>query len=90
MVDGGMAIPSREVRPGVVTALVVIVLHIQTGQLGEVNAQSAASIVDVLSIQRLQEYITHYTGKQPATTEGNQLLIPVTPMPTTETEKLKL
>lgn len=48
-----LAISWRQVRPCVVPTLVVVVLNIQTGEFGETDAQSAACIIDVLSIQSL-------------------------------------
>lgn len=50
MVDGGLAVSCGQVRPRVVTAFVVVVLHVQAGQLGEVDAEGAAGVVDVLPI----------------------------------------
>ena len=37
---------------GVVARLVVVVLHVQVGQLGVLNPQGAAGVVDVLTVQR--------------------------------------
>lgn len=54
LVQSGLAVPRGQVWAGVVPALVVIVLHIETRELGEVDAQRAAGVVDVLSIQRLR------------------------------------
>ncbi len=42
----------------VVSALVVIVLDVQTRQLREVDSQRAAAIVDVLSVQGLKDKVT--------------------------------
>lgn len=53
-VQAGLAVPSRQLRPRVVATLVVIVLDIQVDQLGEVDAERAARIVDVLAIKCLQ------------------------------------
>lgn len=52
-VHGGLAVSGRELRPGVVSALVVVVLDVEVDQLGEVDAQRAAGIVDVLTVQGL-------------------------------------
>lgn len=53
LVQSGLAIPRGQVWAGVVSALLIIVLYIETCELGEVDAQRAARVVDVLSIQRL-------------------------------------
>lgn len=53
-VQTGLAIPSRQLGPRVVTTLVVVVLDIKVDQLGEVDAERAARIVNVLAIKRLQ------------------------------------
>lgn len=53
LVQGGLAVPRGQVWAGVVSALVIVVLYIETCELGEVDAQRAAGVVDVLSIQRL-------------------------------------
>ena len=39
-------------RVRVVARLVVVVLHVQVGQLGVLNPQGAAGVVDVLTVQR--------------------------------------
>ena len=49
-----LAVSCRQLRPGIVSTLVVVVLHVQVDQLGEVDAQGATGVVDVLSIQGLQ------------------------------------
>ena len=49
-VHGGLAVPRGQVQAGEVSALVVVVLDIQAGQLGELHAQSTAGVVDVLAI----------------------------------------
>ena len=46
-------VPRGQVRPGVVTALVVVVLDVEADQLAEVDPQGAAGVVDVLTVQRL-------------------------------------
>ena len=45
-----MAVPRGQVGTRVVPALVIVVLHIQADQLGEVDAEGAAGVVDVLPI----------------------------------------
>lgn len=54
-VNGGLWICSWKVWSGVVPALVVVILDVEASELGEADSQSTASIVDVLSIQRLKE-----------------------------------
>lgn len=55
MLQGGlMAVSGRQVRPGEVSALLVVVLDVQAGQFGEADPQGAATVVDVLSLQRLK------------------------------------
>lgn len=41
---------SRKVRSGVVTALIVVKLHVEAGQLGETHPQSTAAVIDVLTV----------------------------------------
>lgn len=53
-VQAGLAVPSRQLRTRVVTTLVVIVLDIEVDQLGEVDAERAARVVDVLAVQSLR------------------------------------
>lgn len=53
-VHGWLSIGGGEVWPGVVPALVVVVLDVEAGELGEADSQGAASVVDVLSIQGLE------------------------------------
>lgn len=60
MVNGGLWICSGEVWSSVVPALVIVVLDIEAGKLREADSQSTASIVDVLSIQRLKQMLEHY------------------------------
>lgn len=55
VVNGGLWICSGEVWSGVIPTLVVVVLDIQAGELGEADSQGTAGIVDVLSIQRLRQ-----------------------------------
>ena len=53
-VHGGLSVSGGKVQAGEVSALVVVVLHIQAGQLGELHTQSAARVIDVLAIQSLE------------------------------------
>lgn len=53
-VHGWLGIGGGEVWPGVVPALVVVVLDVEAGELGEADSQGAASVVDVLPIQGLE------------------------------------
>lgn len=55
VVHGGLGVSGGQVRPGVVSALVVVVLDIEAGELGEADSQGAAGVVDVLAVQRLVE-----------------------------------
>lgn len=55
MVNGGLRICSGEVWAGVVPALVIVVLDVQAGELGEADSQGAAGVVDVLPVQRLTD-----------------------------------
>lgn len=55
MVDGGLRVGGGQVRPGVVPALVIVVLDIKAGELGEADSEGAAGVVDVLPIQRLRD-----------------------------------
>ena len=56
-----LAVTGWELGPGVVPALVIIVLDIQVDQLGEVDPQRAAGIVDVLAVQGLNKVIREMT-----------------------------
>ena len=47
----GVVVAARQAGVGVVTALVIVVLHVETRQLREVDPQRAAAVVDVLTIQ---------------------------------------
>lgn len=49
-IHGLLGVGRGEIWPGVVSALVVVVLDIEAGKLGEADSQGAASIVDVLAI----------------------------------------
>ena len=49
------AVAGGERGVGVVAALVVVVLDVERLQLAEVDAQRAAAVVDVLSVQRLRQ-----------------------------------
>lgn len=50
----GLAVSRGQVRPGEVTALLVVVLDVEAGEFGEADPQSAAAVVDVLSVQGLK------------------------------------
>lgn len=50
-----LAVSCGKVWPGVVSTLVIVVLDVEVDQLAEVYPQSAAGVVDVLSIQRLKD-----------------------------------
>ena len=50
----GHAVSGREVRVRVVSALVVIVLDVETREFGEVDPQCAAAIVNILPVQGLK------------------------------------
>ena len=50
---GRATVASGEGRVGVVATLVVVVLHIERLQLGEVDAQRAAAVVNVLAVECL-------------------------------------
>lgn len=52
---GGVQLPRGQVGSGEVSALVVVVLHVERAQFGEVDPQRAAAVVDVLTIQRLKD-----------------------------------
>lgn len=56
-----LAVTGREFGPGVVPALVIVVLDVQVDQLGEVDPQCAAGIVDVLAIQGLNNVMREMT-----------------------------
>ena len=49
-----LGIPRRQVGVRVVSRFVIVVFHIQTGELGEINPQRATTIVYVLAVQRLE------------------------------------
>lgn len=49
----GLSISSRKVRSGVISTLIIVIFDIEVDQFTEVYPQSAAWIIDVLSIQRL-------------------------------------
>lgn len=55
-VDGWLGVGGGEVWPGVVPALVIVVLDVEAGELGEAYPQGAAGVVDVLSVQRLHTH----------------------------------
>ena len=52
-VHAGLAVTCWEFRPCVVSTLVVIVLDVKVNKFGEVDAQRATRVVDVLAIQCL-------------------------------------
>ena len=68
VVHGGLGVSGGKVRPGVVPALVVVVLHVEAGELGEADPQRTASVVDVLPVQRLGN--TETTGLRGARVVG--------------------
>lgn len=51
--ERGRAVPGGQIGPGVVSALIIVVLNVQAGEFGEADAQRTAGVIDVLSIQRL-------------------------------------
>ncbi len=51
----GNPISRRQGRVGVIPTLVIVIFHIEAGELGEVDSQGAAAIVDILAIQRLEK-----------------------------------
>lgn len=50
MINGWLRVGRGEIWAGVVSALVIVVLDIEAGKLGEADSQGTASIVDVLAI----------------------------------------
>lgn len=56
---GGVQLSRGEVGSGEVSALVVVVLHVERAQFGEVDPQRAAAVIDVLTVQRLKDRRTH-------------------------------
>lgn len=54
VLHGWLAVSRGQVGPGEVTALLVVVLDVEAGEFGEADPQSAAAVVDVLSVQRLK------------------------------------
>lgn len=50
-----LAVTGREFGPGVVPALVIVVLDVQVDQLGVIDAERTARVVDVLTIQGLSK-----------------------------------
>lgn len=64
MADGGWGssrsrlLSSRQVRVGEVTALVIVILDVDTNHLTEVYPQQAAVSIDVLAVQALQLHPT--------------------------------
>lgn len=55
MFETRLAVSCGQIWSCVVTALVVVVFHIQAAELRETDAQGTATVVDVLSIQSLRE-----------------------------------
>lgn len=53
-VDGSGRVAVRQRRIRVVSRFVVVVLDVQTGQLGKLDAQRTARIVYILAVQRLR------------------------------------
>lgn len=53
-VQAGLAVPGGQLRARVVATLVVVVLDVEVDQLGEVDAERAARVVDVLAVQSLR------------------------------------
>lgn len=51
---GWLSISCRKVGSGVITTFIIVVFNIEVDQFTEVYPQSAARIIDVLSIQRLE------------------------------------
>lgn len=51
----GVQFSGGQVGSGEIPALVVVVLHIQGAQFGEVDPQHAAAVEDVLTVQRLKD-----------------------------------
>lgn len=61
VLHGGLAVSGGQVRPGEVAALLVVVFDVEAGEFREANPQSAAAVIDVLSVQRLKQ--THRLTK---------------------------
>lgn len=55
MLHGGLAVSSGKVWSGEVSALLVVVFDVETGEFGEADPQSTAAIIDVLTVQRLKQ-----------------------------------
>jgi len=55
VLHAGLAVSAGQVRPGEVAALLVVVLDVEAGELGEADPQRAAAVVDVLAVQRLKD-----------------------------------
>lgn len=51
---GRFPISSGQIRSGVISTFIVVVFDIEIDQFAEIYSQSAARVVDVLSVQRLQ------------------------------------
>lgn len=54
VLQAGVTVSWRQVGSGEVATLLIVVLDVEAGEFGEADPQSAAAIVDVLSIQRLK------------------------------------
>ncbi len=55
VLHGGLAVSGGKVRSGEVAALLVVVFDVEAREFGEADPQSAAAIIDVLSVQRLRD-----------------------------------
>lgn len=55
VLHGRLAVSAGQVRSGEVSALLVVVFDIEACEFGEADPQSAAAVIDVLSVQRLTQ-----------------------------------
>lgn len=55
VLHGGLAVSGGKVRSGEVAALLIVVFDVEACEFGEADPQSAAAIIDVLSVQRLRD-----------------------------------
>lgn len=69
-----LSVACGKVWSGVVSTLVIVVLDVEVDQLAEVYPQSAAGVVDVLSIQRLEEDKGEATKKVSAIVAHRKIL----------------
>ena len=53
-------VAGRQCRVGEVATLLVVISHVERAQLGEVDTQRAAAIVDVRTVQRLNAPTTNH------------------------------